>query len=51
MEARSQKKLLVAQGYIQQARFAYKNAGDEGKERLPVASELYEKLKAEIDAQ
>ena len=47
-EARSFKKLLVAKGYLQQAHFAFKNAGKEGKERLAGVFEYRDKLYKEI---
>lgn len=50
VEARAEKKLLRAQGYIQQAKYAYRNAGDEGLAKLPAVHAFVEQLKAEIAA-
>ena len=51
IEARAEKKLLRAQGYIQQAKYAYRNAGEEGQAKLPAVQAFVEQLKAEIEAE
>uniref|UniRef100_A0A6T8JF89 50S ribosomal protein L27, chloroplastic n=1 Tax=Hemiselmis andersenii TaxID=464988 RepID=A0A6T8JF89_HEMAN len=49
MEATAQKNLLKAKGLLQQARFAFKLAGEEGQERLEKLDAFRTRLMSKID--